>query len=68
MQQIIITRTPLMLFALIASSLLSAFYPVHALELEPRAYSNAPVGLNFLAAGYQLFQRCTDIRYFTANH
>ncbi|MET0656663.1 MAG: transporter, partial [Steroidobacteraceae bacterium] len=25
---------------------------VHAQELEPRAYSNAPVGLNFLIAGY----------------
>jgi hypothetical protein len=24
----------------------------HAAELEPRAYSNAPVGLNFLIAGY----------------
>ena len=31
------------------------FLPVgaaHAPELEPRAYSNTPVGLNFLVAGY----------------
>ncbi len=26
---------------------------VHARELEPRAYSNTPVGMNFLAVGYQ---------------
>ncbi len=26
---------------------------VHAQELEPRAYSNAPVGMNFLLVGYQ---------------
>ncbi len=25
---------------------------VHAQEIEPRAYSNAPVGINFLAVGY----------------
>jgi hypothetical protein len=29
-----------------------AFPPARAAELEPRAYSNAPVGLNFLIAGY----------------
>jgi len=29
-----------------------AFSPVHAAELEPRAYANAPVGLNFLIAGF----------------
>jgi hypothetical protein len=53
MQLISTTKTPYILFVLIASSLLPAFFPVHALELEPRAYSNAPVGLNFLVAGYQ---------------
>jgi len=26
---------------------------VHAQELEPRAYNNVPVGMNFLVAGYQ---------------
>jgi hypothetical protein len=26
--------------------------PVHAQQMEPRSYSNAPVGLNFLIAGY----------------
>jgi hypothetical protein len=25
---------------------------VHAQDLEPRAYSNAPIGMNFLIAGY----------------
>jgi len=25
---------------------------VHAQSIEPRAYSNAPVGVNFLIAGY----------------
>jgi hypothetical protein len=29
-----------------------AFPPARAAELEPRAYSNAPVGMNFLIAGY----------------
>lgn len=28
----------------------------HAQDLEPRAYSNAPVGLNFLLAGYTYSQ------------
>jgi hypothetical protein len=27
--------------------------PVHAQSLEPRAYANAPVGMNFLLLGYQ---------------
>jgi hypothetical protein len=29
-----------------------AFPPARAAELEPRAYSNAPAGMNFLIAGY----------------
>ena len=31
---------------------LSWFSPVKAQELEPRAYVNIPVGLNFVASGY----------------
>ncbi len=31
---------------------LLCFTPVEAQELEPRAYTNIPVGLNFIAAGY----------------
>jgi hypothetical protein len=31
---------------------LSAVSPVYGQDLEPRAYSNIPVGLNFIAAGY----------------
>jgi len=34
---------------LLALALLS---PAHGQEIEPRAYSNAPVGVNFLIAGY----------------
>lgn len=38
-------RFPAVLLALAAAQ-------VHAQQLEPRAYSNVPVGLNFLVAGY----------------
>jgi len=43
--------------AAIASSLLAAcalvgLAPARAQDIEPRAYSNAPVGVNFLIAGY----------------
>ena len=41
------------LAALIASALISSTSSIHAQSLEPRAYSNAPTGLNFLIAGYQ---------------
>jgi hypothetical protein len=41
------------LVALIAYGLLSYISSLHAQSLEPRAYSNAPVGLNFVVAGYQ---------------
>ncbi|TSA00124.1 MAG: hypothetical protein D4R80_01880 [Deltaproteobacteria bacterium] len=37
---------------LCAVALLFAAKPARAAELEPRAYANAPVGLNFLIAGY----------------
>lgn len=37
-----------MVFALISPS-----SDTHAQTLEPRAYSNAPVGINFLLVGYQ---------------
>ena len=36
-----------------ACCLLSAALPVRAQDLEPRAYSNTPVGMNFLLAGYR---------------
>jgi len=32
--------------------MVTAVADLHAQELEPRAYSNAPIGLNFLLAGY----------------
>jgi hypothetical protein len=35
-----------------AITILSALSPVYAQELEPRAYTNIPVGLNFVVAGY----------------
>ena len=36
-----------------ACCLFSAALPVRAQDLEPRAYSNTPVGMNFLLAGYR---------------
>ena len=41
------------LIALISFGLTSFTSSAHAQSLEPRAYSNAPVGLNFVLAGYQ---------------
>ena len=41
------------LAALIAFCLLSSISSVQAQSLEPRAYSNAPVDLNFVLVGYQ---------------
>lgn len=44
------TRRTVALLCLATASLAAA--PTRAAEIEPRAYSNAPVGLNFLIAGY----------------
>lgn len=41
------------LLNILAFALLSTAFNVHAQDLEPRAYSNAPVGMNFLLAGYR---------------
>ena len=41
---------PALLLCLVAAFLAGA--PARAADIEPRAYSNAPVGLNFLIAGY----------------
>jgi hypothetical protein len=38
--------------ALTACALAGALGAAHAQDIEPRAYSNAPVGVNFLIAGY----------------
>ena len=35
-----------------ACALIPVIAPAHAQDIEPRAYSNAPVGVNFLIAGY----------------
>ena len=43
----------ILLLALVASSLVGTPVDVRAQELEPRAYSNTPVGMNFVLAGYQ---------------
>ena len=40
--------------ALVALALLTAA-TVQAQELEPRAYTNTPVGMNFLVLGYATF-------------
>jgi len=39
-------------FALAACALVGGPAPARAQDIEPRAYSNAPVGVNFLIAGY----------------
>lgn len=41
------------LIPVVAISLLGKFSGINAQSLEPRAYSNAPVGLNFILTGYQ---------------
>ncbi len=38
--------------ALAAWTLAAAAAPAHAQDIEPRAYSNAPIGVNFVIAGY----------------
>ena len=38
--------------ALVVTELVVVASGVHAQDLEPRAYANTPVGLNFLIAGY----------------
>lgn len=40
----------------IACALMAGGSVAHAQEIEPRAYSNAPVGVNFLIAGYVFTQ------------
>ncbi len=44
------------LLALAVYGVITAGSHVHAQELEPRAYVNTPVGLNFLLAGYTRFE------------
>jgi len=44
-------------FAALAAGLAAGAPPLsHAQEMEPRSYSNAPVGINFLIAGYAYTQ------------
>jgi hypothetical protein len=38
----------------VASMLMAGLSTTCAQDIEPRAYSNAPVGLNFLIAGYAI--------------
>ena len=35
-------------------ALLAAAPPLHSQELEPRSYSNVPIGMNFALAGYAI--------------
>ena len=39
-----------------AWALIAIATPVHAQDIEPRSYSNAPIGVNFLIAGYAYTQ------------
>jgi hypothetical protein len=48
----LIPRLADVLAAATACALMSAVTPVHAQDIEPRTYSNAPIGVNFLIAGY----------------
>jgi hypothetical protein len=45
-------RQNIAIATLIAGALIASAPAVSAQEIEPRAYSNAPVGVNFLIAGY----------------
>jgi hypothetical protein len=38
--------------ALIGWALAASAPPAHAQDIEPRAYSNVPIGVNFVIAGY----------------
>ena len=40
------------MYVIMAFSLITTVFHVHAQSLEPRAYTNTPVGMNFLLAGY----------------
>ena len=40
--------------AIMVGALAACVPSVRAQDIEPRAYSNAPVGVNFLIAGYAL--------------
>ena len=40
------------MFGIMAFSLITTVFHAHAQTLEPRAYTNTPVGMNFLLAGY----------------
>ena len=42
----------LVIVALAACSVLAPASPAWAQDIEPRSYSNAPIGVNFLIAGY----------------
>jgi hypothetical protein len=42
------------LVSALAAAVIAVPLAAHAQEIEPRAYSNAPIGVNFLIAGYAL--------------
>ena len=46
------TRDCQVITVLAAGVLAAVILPASAQDIEPRAYSNAPVGVNFLIAGY----------------
>ena len=45
-------RCPAGLSAIAACAIAALAFPARAQDIEPRAYSNAPIGVNFLVAGY----------------
>src|SRR5262245_2917506 len=51
---VLLPRASLLYMAMLAgASVLAALPCAHAQQMEPRTYANAPIGLNFLIAGYQ---------------
>ena len=49
-------RAPAVRLQVVAVVLMTAGLPTLAQEIEPRTYSNAPIGVNFLIAGYAYSQ------------
>ena len=47
-----LNRCPAGLPAFAAWAIAALAFPARAQDIEPRAYSNAPIGVNFLVAGY----------------
>jgi hypothetical protein len=54
MRRVLAARQAVM--AVTAGALMAVAFNAHAQDIEPRAYSNAPVGVNFVVVGYAYTQ------------